>query len=282
MAAEVPENSSPAQLVSFPSGELRLRGYLHLPVGTGAPAGAMIWNHGSEQAQVLRTTLARFYTARGLVFFVPHRRGHGESPGQNPLVQMRAKLREGLQVRRARAEANEADAGPARDELMRQVIDIHEGCLEDTIAAVRWLERQPFVDPLRLFMSGSSHGGIQTLLAAEADVGMRAYVAFAPGAVGWHGNPELHERLLRAVRAARAPILIVQAQNDFDLGPSRVLGEALRRKGGSNMSRLYPPYGSSRDDGHGAFACEGTDIWGEGVDAFLEAALSPIHDPGRC
>jgi len=233
----------------------------------------MIWNHGSEQAQVLRTTLARFYTARGLVFFAPHRRGQGESPGQNPIMQMRATLCEGLEVRRARAEANEADAGPSREELMRRVIDMHESCLKDTIAAVRWLERQPFIDPLRLYMSGSSHGGIQTLLAAEAEVGMRAYVAFAPGAIGWHGNPELHERLLRAVRAARAPILIVQAQNDFDLGPSQVLGEALRHKGPPNMSRLYPPYGSSHDHGHGAFACEGTDIWGEDVDAFLKTAL---------
>jgi dienelactone hydrolase len=233
----------------------------------------MIWNHGSEQAQVLRTTLARFYNARGLVFFAPHRRGHGESPGQSPIVQMRARLHEGLQVRRARIEANEADAGPSRDELMREVIDLHDGCLKDTIAAVRWLGRQPFIDPLRLYMSGSSHGGIQTLLAAEADVGMRAYVAFAPGAIGWRGNPELRERLLQAVRAARAPILILQAQNDFDLGPSRMLGEALRGKGGQNMSRLYPPYGNSEDHGHAAFACEGTEIWGGAVDALLKMSV---------
>ncbi len=256
--------------MSFPSGDLQLRAYLHLPAEADPPTGAMIWNHGSERAQAERTTLARFYTARGLVFLAPHRRGHGRSPGENPIVQMRAELQQGLRARRARAGAAEVDAGPSREELMRRVIKLHESCLADTVAAVRWLERQPFIDRSRLHMSGSSHGAIQTLLAAEADVGVRAYVAFAPGAIGWRGNPELHERLARAVRTARAPILLVQARNDFDLGPTRVLGEELRCKRPPNMTRLYPAYGSGHADGHAAFACEGTDIWGEDVGAFLE------------
>jgi pimeloyl-ACP methyl ester carboxylesterase len=122
-------------------------------------------------------------------------------------------------------------------------------------------------------MSGVSHGGIQTLLAAEAGGGMRAYVPFAPAAIGWSGNPELHERLRRAVRRAGAPIFLLQAENDHSLGPSEVLGAELRRKGGRNRARVYPAYGESPETGHGEFACRGTDAWGADVRAFLDEAL---------
>ena len=123
-------------------------------------------------------------------------------------------------------------------------------------------------------MSGVSHGAIQTLLAAESDAGMGAYVPFAPAAIAWEGNPELHARLLRAVRQAAAPVFLVQAANDHSLGPSEVLGAELQRMGARNRAAVYPPYGRTTDDGHGAFACRGMAVWGEDVRAFLAAALA--------
>ena len=49
-AAETTENEGPpadAELVSFPSGDLTLRGFLYRPTGPG-PFPAIVWNHGSE------------------------------------------------------------------------------------------------------------------------------------------------------------------------------------------------------------------------------------------
>src|SRR5262252_8910742 len=68
------------KLVSFPSGDLTLRGFLYKPEGEG-PFPAIIWNHGSEKLPGQQPDLAKFYTKQGFVFFVPHRHGQGRSPG---------------------------------------------------------------------------------------------------------------------------------------------------------------------------------------------------------
>jgi dienelactone hydrolase len=242
-------------LVAFPGGEDTLWGYLHTPEGDG-PFPAIVWNHGSERSPGPRDELGAFYTAAGYVLFVPHRRGHGRSPGDHFADALRRDA-----------------AGQTRGRAIRSLIELHERHLRDTLAAAGWLARERFVDPGRMAMSGVSHGGIQTLLAAEAGGGMRAYVPFAPAAIGWPGNPELHDRLRRAVRRAEAPIFLLQAENDHSLGPSDVLGAELRRKGGRNRARVYPAYGESHETGHGEFACRGTDVWGTDVRAFLDDAL---------
>ena len=104
---------------------------------------------------------------------------------------------------------------------------------------------------------------------------MRGYVPFAPAAMSWRGNPELHRRLLRAVREADGPIFLLQAENDYDLGPSEVLGTELCRKDAPNRACVYPRYGTSPPAGHGDFACRGMDVWGEDVCAFLAVVLAP-------
>jgi dienelactone hydrolase len=211
LAAESPSVSLPSaselkpQLVSFPSSSLTLHGFLYQPEGT-APFPAVLWNHGSEKLPGARGELARFYTSKGYVFFVPHRHGHGRSPGDY-IVDLQAK---------AKAAAKDAS------EFHRKVLGLHELYLEDTIAAATWLKQQSFVDTNRLVMSGVSYGGIQTVLAAERDLGIKAYVPFAPGAMSWQGLPELHDRLLQAVKHTHAPMFLLQAENDYNLGPSEV------------------------------------------------------------
>lgn len=241
------------QLVSFPAGELTLRGYLYEPEGAG-PFPAIAWNHGSERDPGSHDELGRFYTSAGYVFFAPHRRGHGLSPGEYSL---------GVVPTGTRAEGIHA------------LIELHEDYLRDTVAAATWLSGQAWVDPTRMAMSGVSHGGIQTILAAEADAGMAAYVPFAPAAMGWQGNPELQERLERGVQKARAPMFLLQAENDYSLGPSEILGAELERKGEPNRVRVYPPYGPDHASGHGAFACQGMAVWGADVCAFLAEAWTP-------
>ena len=243
-------------LVSLPGDGRTLRAHLHRPPGAG-PFPAVVWNHGSERAPGAQERLGAFYTAAGYTLLVPHRRGYGRSPGEHF----------------ATALADRARTEP-RERIVASLIEVCELQLADTLAAARWLAEQPFVERDQMAMSGVSHGAIQTLLAAESDAGMRAYVPFAPAAIAWEGNPELHARLLRAVRQAGAPVFLVQAANDHSLGPSDVLGAELRRKGGRNRAAVYPPYGRTPDDGHGAFACRGMAVWGEDVRAFLAAALA--------
>ena len=77
------------KLVSFPSSGGTLYGFLYLPEGKG-PFAAVLWNHGSERRPGWQPELASFYTSHGFVFFLPHRRGQGKSPGPYIMDEIRA------------------------------------------------------------------------------------------------------------------------------------------------------------------------------------------------
>ena len=65
--------------VKFPSGNLVLHGFIYKPFGNG-PFPAILYNHGSERNPGQKPELARLFSNRGYVFFVPHRRSHGRYP----------------------------------------------------------------------------------------------------------------------------------------------------------------------------------------------------------
>jgi len=251
------------RMVSIRRGEVLLRGWLYARPGAG-PVPAILWHHGSERGPDHVPRLGQFYVASGYTLLVLHRHGHGLSPGEYP-----------LDVIRAQARTRAATPEDYRGEAIALLIDLHRRYLLDTVAALEWLARLPYVDADRIAITGVSHGGVQTVLAAQADVGAKAYVAFAPAAMAWSTTPELHELLLDAVRAARAPIFLLQAANDYSLGPSEVLGRELERKGPPNRARVYPAYGRTQQSGHGDFACLGTAAWGDDVCAFLDQVLGP-------
>jgi dienelactone hydrolase len=244
------------RFVSFPSGDLTLHGFLYKPEGDG-PFPAIIWNHGSEKLPGQLPELARFYTKQGFVFFLPHRHGQGRSPGA---------YIEDLIEKYAATEKNRTSVG-------KYVVKLQEEYNQDVVAAVEWLKGQSFVDQRRMVMSGCSYGGTQTLLAAEKGLGLRAFAPFAPAAKSW-ANTELRKRLLEAVRNAKSPLFLIQAQNDFSIGPSEVLGPVIKQKGPPNQAKVYPPYGTTPQEGHYAFATKegGIAIWGsEVLDFFREA-----------
>jgi dienelactone hydrolase len=245
------------KFVSFPSGDLTLRGFLYKPEGEG-PFPAIIWNHGSEKLPGQQPDLAKFYTKQGFVFFVPHRHGQGRSPG--------AYIQD-LIEKYAATEKN-------RTLVEKHVVKLQEEYNQDVVAAVEWLKGQSFVDQQRLVMSGCSYGGIQTLLTAEKGLGLRAFIPFAPAAMSW-ANTELRKRLLEAVRGAKVPLFLVQAQNDYGLGPSEVLGPVIKRKGPPNQAKIYPPYGTTPQEGHYAFATkeDAIAIWGSDVLDFFRAVI---------
>jgi dienelactone hydrolase len=122
-------------------------------------------------------------------------------------------------------------------------------------------------------MTGISFGGIQTLLTAEKDPGIRAYVPFAPAAESW-GVTELRDRLVTAVRNENAPMFIIQAQGDYNLGPVTTLGDVLRQKHEATKwkSKLYPRFGCSNNDAHAVFAmkCDGIVVWDQDVLGFID------------
>lgn len=186
---------------------------------------------------------------------MPHRHGQGRSPGDyiEDLIEKYAAI--------------EKD----RTLVRKYVVRLHEEYNRDVVAAVEWLKGQSFVDQQHLVMSGCSYGGIQTLLTAEKGLGIRAFAPFAPAAKSWV-NTELRKRLLEAVLDAKAPLFLIQAQNDFSLGPSEVLGPMIKQKAPPNQARIYPPYGTTPQEGHWDFATKegGIDIWGPDVLAFFQ------------
>jgi carboxymethylenebutenolidase len=263
------EPPAEAQLVTFQAADgAPLHGFLYLPEGAG-PFPAVLWNHGSEKWPGWQPGLAAFYTANGFAFFIPHRRGHGRSSDAGAYIVDR-------QPSMFQFAVNGTNAG-------KTVIALHEEASHDVEAAVAWLRARPEIDPERLVMSGVSFGGIQTLLAAEKGLGVRAFAAFAPGAMSWRWVTGLDGRLEQAVRDAKAPVLIVQAQNDYNLSPSQILGPLLEREG-KGRAVLFPAFGKTRQEGHGAFACrpEGAAIWGRTVLEFFRSAMPLGRSPKCC
>ncbi len=88
-------------------------------------------------------------------------------------------------------------------------------------------------------------------------------------------SPPLRERLEKAARGAKAPVFLLQAQNDFSTGPSEVLGPILDKLGPPSRHKLYPSFGPTHEHGHAAFACWtlGTTIWGADVLQFIDDAF---------
>jgi len=250
--------------VSFPGDGDMLYGCIQKPPGNG-PFPAVIYNHGSEQrpGRCSPPELARTYVEHGYLFFSFHRHGHGRSPGEY--------------------------IGDAQKRIARQFQDpasrrgrfaaLHDDYNRDVVAAVNWLMKRGEVDRTRVAMTGVSYGGIQTLLAAEKGLGIRAFVPFAPGAMSW-ANPALRQRLIQAARNARAPVFLAQAQNDFSLGPSEVLGPIVRAKGPPSEAKVYPAFGTTQKQGHGAFAVRGgIPIWSGDVFAFLDKVMGKRSAP---
>jgi len=243
-----------AEEVVFESAGRELHGFLWKPDGNG-PFPAMVWNHGSERFPGSQPVLARFYTAHSYVFFIPHRRGQGRSPGEyiQDLVEQ---------------------ASPGQ--RAERMVQLQQAEVEDVVAAVNYLKARPFVDRTRVAMSGCSYGGIQTLLAGERDLALRALVPFAPGAMSWDQNVPLQDLLIRAVDLAKAPIFLVQAENDYSLSPSRQLNKEAKKMKKDFDAKIYAAFGKSHQDGHWAFCSSATDVWGNDVLAFLEANMKGV------
>jgi carboxymethylenebutenolidase len=228
-----------------------LQAWLWRPAGLG-PFPVLVYNHGSEQDPIVGTRgrIGPFFVQHGWAVLFPSRRGSGRSDGT---------------WWRHRVESQPDDQHEPG--YIRALVEEND----DIVAAFTWLRAQPWVARDDLAVAGCSFGGIESLLTAEREVaGLRAVVDFAGGAMSWTGSPALQVRMRQAVEAARVPIFFVQAENDFNTEPSRVLAEAMQKKGKPHRLRIFPPFGQSHMEGHARFCLQGTDVWGQPVLDFLE------------
>ncbi|HKV60390.1 MAG TPA: dienelactone hydrolase family protein [Candidatus Acidoferrum sp.] len=251
----VPAQTPPIPVeVTFSSGGLVLHGFLYKPEGHG-PFPAVLWNHGSERRPGWLPELASIFLNKGYVFFIPHRRGQGRSPGEYVMDLLdRAKQSGGPQ---------------ARD---KELVELMEQHLQDQVAALSYLKGLPDVDPQRIAVAGCSFGGIQTVLMAEKGLGLRAAVDFAGAAQNWQYAPELRARMIQAVQHSQMPIFFIQAKNDYDTSPSRDLAAAMEKSGKPHDLQIFSSFGKSNQDAH-EFCVHGGEIWAPHVFSFLTHAM---------
>ena len=250
--------------VRFQSYDRSLRGWVFGPENK-KPKGqypAVIWNHGSEADVWPSWALVETYLSHGFVIFIPVRRYHRPSTDGDTIMDLIHGASDGV----------------------RTWIELNEEENEDVFHALEWLKKQSYVDPERIVVAGVSFGGVQTLLAAERGAGFKAEIAFSPTAISWgDGKGKINARLEAAVRNRRIPLFLIQAKNDFSLGPTEVLGPLLDVVNLQHRVEQYPEFGTRTPGmsdehwhglGHGAFPAQGGDIWGPDVFAFIAEAFA--------
>jgi len=252
-----PSAAAESQDVTFPVDGIVLHADLFKPVGAG-PFPAVLWNHGgsspnpgSSKYRASRP-LGEVFVSQGYVLLVLHRRGYGRSPRDPLSDQFIAEKRV-----------------DERNKLQLELINVH---LRDLKAAVHYLENLPFVASDKIAVAGCSFGGILTVFAAETELPIRAVLDFSGAAISWKQSPELRERMLKSVRAAKVPVLLIQAENDYDVNPSRELAKTLEHAKKPHRIVIFPAFGSTARQGH-SFCVRGREIWKAEVFSFLGNAL---------
>lgn len=198
--------------------------------------------------------LGPLFVNHGWAFFMPYRRGQGLSESAGPYIMDQVDTAE-----------KKGGTKSATETLNRLLTTDH---LDDQMAALAWLKKANFVKPNHIAVAGNSFGGIQTVLGAEKG-SYCAGVDAAGAAQSWANAPEIQSVMTRAVRQSHAPIFFFQAENDFDLSPSKALSKAMKDAGKTSEMKIYPAFGKSPKDGH-AFAYMGEAIWANDVFSFLK------------
>jgi dienelactone hydrolase len=225
------------------------------PAGDG-PFPVIVYNHGSEQDPSLQFQgdLGRFFQKEGYIAFFPYRRGASGSEG--PYWEDEIKRKPGT-------------------DRARKIVEQLEVENADVVAALAWVRQQPAVDARHIAVAGCSFGGIHTLLASEKATAAYAAVDFAGASMSWETSEPLQVRLKTAARAAQIPVFLVQAENDFNTAPSRVLSAEMDAAHKPHLMKIFPPHGTTPMAGHAHFCNHGMKEWGPEVLAFLRAPPAP-------
>jgi carboxymethylenebutenolidase len=255
------------ETVVVPSRKLRLKAFFWKPGGPG-PFPTVLFNHGSGGADADHTAgfpiteaaekLAPLFLKHGYAFLYLFRRGQGLSADQGPFIQDILQREEATKGKEARQHL--------------QFVLATTDHLDDVMAALSFLKATAAVDAKRIAIAGHSFGGQLTLLAAGRDNSVRAAVTFAAAADSWGRSPELRERLQAAAEKATAPIMLIQAANDYSTAPSQALTDELRHLHKPCVLKIYPPVGRTADDGHN-FLYLAIPQWEHDVFGFLDEQI---------
>lgn len=241
-------------IVKFSSATLTLQGELFKPDGEG-PFPAVLYNHGSAPKMLnskLSAILGPMFAKRGWVFFMPYRRGQGLSEDQGPYIM---------------DEINSAKWSLFGSSSKTMVELLKTDHLNDQMAALKWLKEQKFVQANCIAAMGNSFGGIETILGmSKADY--FAGVDASGGAQSWKHSDELQLLMKNATDNIHKPIFFFQAENDYDLSPSKELSLKMTEAKKVVKLKIYPPFGNSPEEGH-SFAYRGVSVWFEDVFLFL-------------
>lgn len=242
--------------VTFKSDGLTLVGYLFRPPGPGK-FPAIVWNHGSEQDPAPDRQfqgVADIFVPEGYVVFCPVRRGQGESQGKYISdVVAKEKMQHGA---------------VAAEKLMVQLMAGQQ--LDDQLAGLAFLKKRDFVDKSRIAVVGCSYGGIETLLGAESGSGYKVAVALSPGAESWNGNPFLRDRLVKAADHIHIPTFIIHPERDANTAPGYRLGQEFQSLNKPYSLKIFPPIGSTAEQGHCFGGAVGMHIWGPDAVQFIK------------
>jgi len=248
--------ATPAEeVIRFPSGPLTLGGVLYKPEGKG-PFPAVLYNHGSAPKMLNKQVsdiLGPLFAGRGWIFFMPYRRGQGLSENAGPYIM-------------DQVEAEEKKNGEAAAKsLLVKLLKTEQ--LDDQMAALAWLKKQKFVQNEKIAVAGNSFGGIETVLGAAVEP-FCAAVNAAGAAQTWKSMTEIQAMMKESVRKSTCPMFFFQAENDYDLDPSKILSAEMKAAGKNSELKIYPAFGKSQKEGH-SFAYLGSKVWAEDVFSFL-------------
>jgi dienelactone hydrolase len=267
LASATATTAAPAQSITGPdtlvvrNGAVEVRALLWRPRGNG-PFPGILFNHGSgttlERQAPQAAMLGQIFSRRGYVFMYLYRRGTGLSASQGTSVTE--------QLMRARAD----DGIEAHNALQIRLLESEH--LSDATAALRVLRALPEVDAGRVALVGHSFGGSLSMIMAEHDTTIRAVVSFGGATGSWDQSPPLQERLLDAVRRARAPFFFAQAENDYSLSAPTALARELARLRRPYRLETYPPVGTTAAEGHDHFVLRVAE-WERDVFPFLAASM---------
>ena len=240
--------------VAFTSDSLTLRGIIYRPEGKG-PFPTILFNHGSGTSYTREVeAVGPAYAGHGFVFFAPSRRGQwlSAATGQYIVDSLDA--------------IGRLHGAEARDRLLVELMNGPQ--LADVRAALAFIKTKSYVQGDRVVVAGNSFGGIVTVFASAQLDGLWAALDFAGAAQTWASAPRLQAAMTDAVTRSRIPIFLGQAENDYDLTPSRALSAAMTKAGKPNVMTIFPPCGASTPEGH-SFGYFGGAIWGPAVVAFV-------------
>jgi len=221
------------QAITYLSGSLKIKARVFFPAGDG-PFPAVLFNHGGVDGLTEGTLdRCRELAVAGYVVFASSYRGEDGSDG---------------------------------------TVEIAKGEVDDVLAGLEWLRKEPKVDPNRIAAVGTSHGALVSLLAASRTDRLKALV-FAYGiadiytwfdylkATNQLGKDELTRRTYGngpkdrpesfRIRHGLAvleklpktiPVLILQGLKDTTVPPAQAqaLALGLKSQGQPYTLKLYP------------------------------------------